>query len=381
MDLPGKKVVVSVISDLVTDQRVHRTCLTMREQGAHVLLVGRQLRSSLEMSSRPYYFKRFRLWFERGPLFYAVFNLRLFFFLIFEKADLLVANDLDTLPANFFASKIKGIPLIYDSHEYFTEVPELVNRPLVRNFWKRIEKAILPKLKHVITVNESIAELYSKEYDRNVKVVRNIPISDPFGHTSYSHKSHRSDYGLPEDRFIFLMQGSGINMQRGAEEALEAIARVNGALLLIVGGGDVIEILKARSKDPGLSGKVIFLPKLPLQELRKVTILADAGLSLDKDTNINYRFSLPNKLFDYIHANIPVLVSDLPEVAKIVRKYDIGIIAPSVDPETIARCMREMMLQAHDRLVQWKENLNFAASELDWRNERERLLDVVRDVS
>ncbi|MFM7218467.1 MAG: glycosyltransferase, partial [Bacteroidota bacterium] len=112
----------------------------------------------------------------------------------------------------------------------------------------------------------------------------------------------------------------------------------------------------------------------------RVTRLADAGLTLDKDTNLNYRFSLPNKLFDYIQAGLPVLASDLPEVRKVVEGYQIGMIIRSHQPEDIASSMRDLMGDA-TRLAQWKENLTFAAAELDWRHERGRLLDVVRNVS
>ncbi|MFM7217907.1 MAG: glycosyltransferase, partial [Bacteroidota bacterium] len=305
MELPEKNIIVSVTSDLVTDQRVHRTALTLREQGAKVMLVGRLKKSSLPMSSRAYHFKRFRLPFETGPLFYAAYNIRLFFFLLSAKADLLVANDLDTLPANFLASRLKKIPLIYDSHEYFTEVPELVGRPRVQRIWKSIERRIFPRLSHVITVNESIAELYRKEYGLRVAVVRNLPMADLFEEDSAHQQSTRLEFGIPDSPFVFLLQGAGINVQRGAEEAVEAMRWVENAVLLIVGSGDVITELRQRARSPGLEGKVLFLPKLPMQDLKRVTRLADAGLTLDKDTNLNYRFSLPNKLFDYIQAGLP----------------------------------------------------------------------------
>ena len=107
--------------------------------------------------------KLLRLMFNKGPLFYAEYNIRLFFFLLFKKVDILVANDLDTLPANYLISRIRKKILVYDSHEYFTEVPELVGRDFVRRVWSGIEKRILPKIKYSYTVCESIARIYSEK--------------------------------------------------------------------------------------------------------------------------------------------------------------------------------------------------------------------------
>lgn len=363
-----------MISDLVTDQRVHRTALTLHEMGFEVLLVGRKLPDSLPVTDRPYSTRRFNLLFHKGALFYASYNIRLFFFLIFSKADLLFANDLDTLPANFYAARIKNTKLIYDSHEYFTGVPELVNRPGVQRIWKRFEKSILPRLKMMITVNDSIASMYREEYGLDVKVIRNVPIKNNAGDVSLS----RSAYGLPENKKIFLFQGAGINVDRGAEEAVEAISKVPDAALLFIGGGDVMQEIKLLVQKNKLEDQVFFIPKQPMSKLKSFTQLADFGLSLDKSTNVNYRFSLPNKLFDYIQARLPVIVTALPEVERIVIAYNIGLVIPAALPDTLAEAMEAMIRS--DKFAEWKENLNIAAAELCWDREKEVLISIVKNV-
>ncbi|MEE4259159.1 MAG: glycosyltransferase, partial [Bacteroidales bacterium] len=185
----------------------------------------------------------------------------------------------------------------------------------------------------------------------------------------------RVELGLPTDKFILILQGSGINMDRGTEEMVEAMPFINNAVLLIVGGGDVIDILKRKVDELSIHDKVIFKPKQLYHNLMEYTANADLGLTLDKDTNLNYRFSLPNKLFDYIHAGIPILASPLPEIKKIIDQYQIGDFIPGHDPKLIAQKVNEII--ENKAIVDgWKKNLNLAVQELSWETEEHVLKQV-----
>jgi glycosyltransferase involved in cell wall biosynthesis len=364
------RAIVSVTNDLFTDNRVNKVCLFLKDQGYDVLLVGRFLPDSQPLD-RPYGTRRMRLLFRKGAKFYAEYNLRLFFFLLFRKADVLVSNDLDTLLANYCASKLKrSCKLVYDSHEYYTEVPELMDRPKVKAVWERIEGWIFPKLKSVYTVNGSIASRYQEKYGVELKVVRNIaPKYQPEKVLS------KKELGLPEDQFIMILQGAGINVHRGAEELIEAMKLLENVLLVIIGDGDVIPQIKMNVIEYDLLNSVWILGKKPYAEMMQFTAQADLGFTLDKANNLNYRFSLPNKVFDYIHAGTPIICTDLPEVRKVVEGHEVGVILKELTPESIAEAVNKLKNDP-ERLAQLKNNCQLAAEKESWEGECEVLKTI-----
>ena len=367
-----KRAIVSVINDLVTDQRVNKSCLALQKAGYEVLLVGRKQRKSPPMDERPYASHRMRLLFENGPLFYAEYNIRLFFFLLFHRSRLLLSNDLDTILPNYFISRLKGIKMVFDSHEYFTETPELVHRPKVQRIWKRIEGFVVPKLDEMITVCDSIADLFREKYGIEVHVIRNIP-----PRKALPPKGEKTTLGLPTDKHLLILQGSGINIQRGAEELVQAMALLDDCFLMIIGGGDVLPTLKQMVEELNITNRVRFFPRMPYQQMMTYTQLAELGFCLDKDTNLNYRFSLPNKLFDYIQAGVPIVASHLTEIENVIRQYDLGLFIENHELETIAATIRDA-LSDEARRIRWEQNLQVAARDLCWENEEQKLLEIYK---
>jgi glycosyltransferase involved in cell wall biosynthesis len=368
------KVAFSVTNCICYDQRVIKIAGTVSKLGCDITIIGRRSGDCCNSDSVPFRTKRFKMIFKKGFLFYKFFNIRLFFYLLFHDYDLLVSNDLDTLLANFIVSKLKKLPLVYDSHEYFTGVPEIQNRPFVKWVWKSIEKSIFPRLKNVMTVSEPIASLYEKMYDVRPLVVRNLSKS-AIDITSYS----RLELDIAPTDFLVVIQGTGINIDKGAEELIEAVNILSGVTLLIVGSGDVLPQLKQQVKNLNLEYKVKFIQKVPWEILMKYTKSADIGMCIVKDTNLNYRFSLPNKLFDYIAAGIPVVVNDLPETGKIISENNCGLIIGRVTPEDISNVLSELKNNPV-LLSELRKNAVLASEKLNWESESEKVKEFYNKI-
>ena len=209
------------------------------------------------------------------------------------------------------------------------------------------------------SVSESIASIYTVKYHIPFDVVRNLPFR-------FSPGESVSDSPNQEHRRVIIYQGA-LNMGRGLIQMIKAMEYLPEMVFWIAGGGDEEQNLRALVATMKLDN-VKFLGRLPLEELRHFTSQADAGISLEEDMGLSYRYALPNKLFDYIQARIPVVVSNLPEMVRIVRLYGIGLITSSHDPAEIAEVVRKALTDKNLRRV-WKTNLEVAAADLNWEKE------------
>ena len=372
--LRNTRVAFSVTNCICHDQRVLKIAATVRNLKCDLTIIGRNSGDCCNSDSVPFWTHRFRMIFKRGFLFYAFFNIRLFGFLLLHKYDMLVSNDLDTLLPNYLVSKLKHLPLIYDSHEYFTGVPEIQDRPLVRWVWKRIEKYVFPELKHVMTVSDSIARRYESEYGFKPLTVRNCSIK-----TEKIIPFSREQLEIDPDHILLILQGTGINVDRGGEELIDAVSLTDKVSLLVIGAGDQFGFLIEKMANMGLAGQIKFIKKLEWKELMRYTRSADAGLSLDKNSNMNYNFSLPNKVFDYISAGIPVIATNLPEIAKIVNEYNCGILISEPAPEEISKAIIKLR-DNRDLLTELKHNAAIASETLNWENESLKVVELYRSV-
>ena len=363
----NKKIIVSVISDIVTDQRVQKECNTFRKMGYEVLLIGRKSKNTFLIKELDYKVIRFINLFRRGPLMYLVFNIQLFFYLLFKNVDVLWANDLDTLLPNFIISRLKNIKLVYDSHEYFTLS---VYKKTSRRIWQKLENFLFPRLKNIITVSGSIKKVYEEKYKVPITVIRNVPYR--------IHNINPEKVNLLPDKKILIMQGVGLNDNRGCEESVLAMQFLPDDFnLYFIGSGTVLDKLKKMVLDLDLSSKVTFINVLPYNEMIDYTRKSFLGLIFERiDITDHHRFALPNKFFDYINAGIPVLSSKATEIKLLIEKYQIGDFIDTFEPAEIAAKIIE--IEKNNGVYNlWRNNAIIASKELNWENEEKILINFM----
>jgi glycosyltransferase involved in cell wall biosynthesis len=352
-----KRIIICSTSDFDSDYRLFKASASLKELGFEVVRLGRCHKKHITRPKDD--IRLMKLLFTYGFLFYAEMNIRLFLTLLFSRYDIVYSADLDTLAGCRLAASIRRKKVVFDSHEYFTEIPELKNRPLVRNVWMAIEKIFVPGVALGITVCGSIAAIYKEKYGVDFFVVRNAPLTGRLSDTELN------DAGAAE--FTILYQGA-VNVGRGLEAMVEAMQWLPGCRLVIVGDGDITGEIKALVQSMNLQSRVSFEGKKPFSELPQYMKSASLGLVLLENMGLNYYYSLPNRLFDFIQAGLPILASDFPEMLAIVRGYDVGVCVNGLDPQVIAATISSI---ASDRqqMDRWKKNMAVAARDLTWENE------------
>jgi len=360
-----KRIVAAVTNDLTFDRRMIRICSTLVEAGYLVLLVGRKLPESQELINQPFEQKRIKCIFRTGLLFYAEYNLRLFFFLMHYDFDLGNSTDADTLLAIGLACQLRKKIHVHDAHEYYTEVPELTNRKAVQWIWMKIERIFIPRTKLAYTVSESIAEVYTQLFKVKFAVIRNLP---PL-------KANPSSI---DPRLNTVIYQGALNKGRGLEALIEAMCKVD-AKLAIVGDGDLTNELHALTRKLKLEDKITFLGMINPEQLSDLTAKAKIGVNLCENIGLNYYFALSNKGFDYIHANLPAITNNFPEYIKLNNRYETMLLT-DCNSEEISAAINKL-LNDSEYYQRLKNNCVLAQKELNWQKESVKLKELYANIS
>lgn len=341
-----------------------RICTSLTEVDYDILLIGRKRSNSIPLHHQVFEQKRLKCWFNKGKLFYLEYNIRLFLCLLFQKMDAISAVDLDTLVACTLVSKVRTKKLIFDAHEYFEEVPEVTNRPFIKKVWQSIAILFIPQVHLCYTVNRTLAKLFTEKYKMPFEVIRSMPY--PQG--TLLKRPHQS--------FIILYQGA-LNRGRGLAELIQAMKELN-AQCWIVGEGDLSGYLRNLAREEGVNHKVKFWGYVQPDELKNLTSKASIGYNVMQNLGLSYYYSLANKFFDYIQAEIPQICSPFPEYLEIMQKYKVGITCAST-PGDIVQAVE--LLQTNSQLFEQLVNdCKKAKLTFNWENEDEKLKSLYLNV-
>jgi glycosyltransferase involved in cell wall biosynthesis len=374
----GKKILFTVTNDLVYDQRMQRICGSMAKAGYEVILVGREKPDSPPLPSMPFRQVRLPMKNHSGKLFYAEYNLKLYRYLIKEPADALCAIDLDTIIPVYLVSKKRRIPRMYDAHEFFTEMIEVKSRWHIHFVWKRIEKWLVPKFSHGYTVGAAIAKEFKHMYGVHYGLVRNMPayrepVEENTPEPAIISKVLK-DFNLKTNSSlpIILYQGA-INEGRALHKLVAAMAKVD-ARLLLVGSGNLEKEIKRFIAEKGLEDKIYMCGNVPPQDLRYLTSICFAGITIFDAFSKNQYYSLGNKFFDYMMAYKPQVCVHYPEYASILEQYPMALPLENTEPETIANSLNKLI---EDPVLYWnlQKVCKQASKILNWDSEEQILLD------
>lgn len=342
------------------DQRLQKIRSLLESTGAEVTVWDRYLPSHPEGKIRT---RR-----NHGPAFYAEYNREIAHLVAKHAGEVIYAADIDVMPGILWARRWKQVrkPLILDLHEWYPEVIELQGKPLKKKIWQGVEARAVSAANLVLTVNESLREIFGKKYRRPVFAVRNVPYrtglvpADPL--KAYAQRT--------------LFYQGAINEGRGLEETVEAMKILTDWKLELVGSGDIVARLEKKVSEMGLQDRVLFRGRVRPEELVDLAGTATLGLNLLSGQSKSYYFSLANKFFDYMQSGLPSVNMDFPEYRRLLRDHPAGIMIDALTPGKIASEVRKLT-EDRERYVEMRQAAEAAAEEFVWEKEGLMLADIL----
>lgn len=363
--MSSKKLLLTVINDLNYDQRMIRICTALHKAGYQVTLIGRSHPWSEPLQEQPFQQKRLFIRPEKGKIMYLLYWIRLFFYLCFKKADLICAIDLDTILPVYAASVLKRCKRVYDAHELFTEMKEVVTRPREKKLWDRIERFAVPRFPKGYTIGTFYAREFERKYRVKYAVVRNATVLRPF------------EKRFPAEKYL-LYQG-WVNKGRCFEELIPAMQHID-IPLVVCGEGNFFVQARALAREYGVEDKIRFKGYIAPEQLQEYTKGAYAGLTLFHGLSKSNELSLANRFFDYMHHGVPQIAMRFPEYEKINSEFELAILLEDPPaPQAIAAAVNQL-LDNPDYWSKLSRNAMKAREVYCWQHEEKVLLDFYRQV-
>ena len=288
--------------------------------------------------------------------------------------DVVHSHDLDTLRVGSIVSKRLKIPLIYDSHEMASGRNQASARTSKRA--TSLERRLIAKADSVIMASQGYADRAVELYGiAPPAVIFNVPeLNKEFG----DGFNLKRELNFPENEFLAVYQGS-IQRNRGIEQAIDAISKTQDINLVIIGYGEHVQFLKSKTSEAGLGSRVKFFGPVAPKDLIIWTHSADVGLCLIVGESESYKHSMPNKLFETLMSEIPVVASDYPGMGTFVESNDVGLVCDPWDPEAIANALTELM-NNKDLYLRLQDNARVASKIYNWDTEKAKLRTIYSGV-
>lgn len=358
-----KNIIIAITGHIITDQRIIRIASSLQANQFNVTVYYRayyKFKQSQKQTTFQYPFniRKMTFLFNKGVAFYVLYNLRLFCLLLFKKSHIYCSVDSDTLLAFTLLSKLKNVPLVYDAHEYFAEVPELENQAKKKAIWHWITSFGIKQSTARYTVSETLAKALEARYNAPFKTIRNVPF--------YKEKDTHLKFAKP----TILYQGA-LNKGRELELLIQCMHELPEFDCLIIGEGDLSNELREQANS---LKNVEFLGLLTPDAIKTITQKVFFGYNLLNASSLSYYYSLSNKYFDYMQAGVPSISSALPEYELLNQKWNCGVCIPNTAHDLIS-CLKKY---ANDAVAYEKlqQNALLASLNNNWELESQELVQI-----
>ena len=369
----NKKVLITFLGNIDYDTRCYNLYNTLKVNGFDVSFTGFDW---LTENFKPVQGETTIHKLQKGFLslsFYLKFIWHIKLTLFSSRASIFFAEDIYTLPFAVIFGKLKRVKIIYDSRELYGFLAGLNERKIIQSFWKTVEKICIKHVDHIITTGSMDSDVLKEMYGANNTVVlRNLPrFYKPEQQTDLINQ-----LGISKDKKILLYQGV-ILKGRGIEKIFDILPEMSEFVFVLIGGGEFEDYYKKLAVEQNVIDQVFLIGKFNQEDLPKLTPSADVGIALIENISKSYYYALPNKLFEYIMAEVPVVVSNLPQMKEIVDKYNVGF---AVDPDNKDELITALNNLTSDEMgyKKFKQNCKIASEELNWENEVGNLLELLK---
>lgn len=324
-------------------------------------------RQNIQKNNKSFNHVPLRHFFRNGILFYLELNLRIIYKLIFcKKYEIICSVDLDTLPACFVSSKITGRKIIFDAHEIFHELPELEGKPVKAKIWKYLSRILFNKIRYKYTVNKSLQARFKHQFAAGFEIIRNIPPLEEI-------------HSMPQISARTLVYLGVVNKGRGVDLAIRSLDYLAGFSLIIIGDGDEMQAMKELALDLGLADRVQFMGYTMPDEIPGHLSRGSIGLNMLDGSSGNYRYSLANKFFDYVHACLPSINMDYYEYAELNKAFEVTELCSEFNVDNLVEAVRK--LENPEIYEAMQQQCQKARLLWNWQSESSKLLQLFLELS